>query len=45
MLSQGRVLDLLHDDRLIDAANDPELIAELKNLDFKAALNYAARER
>jgi hypothetical protein len=44
MLAEGRLFDLLQDDRLIEAANDPELAAQLKRFDFKAALDYAARE-
>ncbi len=42
MLEQGRLWDLLQDDRLIEAANDPDLARQIKSLDFKAALEYAA---
>lgn len=45
MLAQGRLLDLLQDDRLIEAANDPELAVHLKKFDLKGALDYAASER
>lgn len=45
MISSGRLLDLLQDDRLIEAANDPELAAQLKRFDFKGALEYAAQGR
>jgi hypothetical protein len=42
MLEQGRLWALLQDERLIEAANDPELARQIKRLDFKAALDYAA---
>lgn len=44
MLEQGRLWDLIQDDRLIDAANDPQLAAQLKKFDFKSALDHAAGE-
>ncbi len=43
MISQGRLLDLLQDERLIEAANDPELAAQLKRFDFNGALEHASR--
>ena len=43
MLQQGRLWDLMQDDRLIEAANDPELAAEIKKFDLKKALDYAAK--
>ncbi|MDQ6859943.1 MAG: CvpA family protein [Verrucomicrobiota bacterium] len=45
MLEQGRLWELLQDDRLIEAANDPELAAQLKKFDFKKALDYAAKSQ
>ncbi|MDQ6656269.1 MAG: hypothetical protein M3Y80_10705 [Verrucomicrobiota bacterium] len=41
MLEQGRLWELLQDDRFIEAVNDPELAKQLKRLDFKAALQHA----
>lgn len=43
MLEEGRFWDLLQDERLIEAANDPELGRQLKKFDLKAALDHAAR--
>lgn len=43
MLEQGQLWDLLQDDRMIEAVNDPELAAQLKKFDLNAALDYAAR--
>ena len=43
MIEQGRLLDLLRDERLIEAANDPTLTAEIKRFDFNGALDYALR--
>jgi hypothetical protein len=44
MVSQGRLLELIQDHRIIDAANDPELHARLKKFDLNAALNYALQK-
>lgn len=44
MIQKGRFFDLLQDDRLIEAANDPDLAERMKKFDFKAALDYAVRE-
>ena len=44
MLSQGRLLELIQDHRIIDAANDPELHARLQKFDLNAALNYATQK-
>jgi hypothetical protein len=43
LLEEGRLWALIQDERLIDAANDPELAAELKKFDLKKALEYAAK--
>ena len=43
MLAQGRLLELIQDHRIIDAANDPELRERLKHFDVMAALNYAVQ--
>ncbi len=42
MLEEGRLWALLQDERLIEAANDPELARQLKSFDLKKALDYAA---
>jgi uncharacterized membrane protein required for colicin V production len=44
MLTQGHLLELIQDHRIIDAANDPELHARLKKFDLNAALNYALQK-
>ena len=44
MLRDGRYLDLLQNDKLIDAANDPDLRALLKKFDLNAALDYALQK-
>jgi hypothetical protein len=44
MLEEGRLWALLQDDRLIEAANDPELARQLKSFDLRKALDYAARQ-
>src|SRR5438105_10676629 len=44
MVSQGRLLELIQDHRIVDAANDPELHARLKKFDLNAALNYATQK-
>ena len=42
MLQEGKLWALLQDDRLIQAANDPELAAQVKKFDLRKALDYAA---
>ena len=44
MATQGRLLELVQDPRIIDAANDPDLRARLKKFDINAALNYATQK-
>lgn len=44
MLSQGQLLELIQDHRIIDAANDPELRERLKKFDVNAALTYATQK-
>ena len=41
MIAQGRVLDLLQDQRIIDAANDPMLAKQIKEFDLRHALDYS----
>ncbi|MFL6531254.1 MAG: CvpA family protein [Chthoniobacterales bacterium] len=45
MLQEGKLWALLQDDRLIQAANDPELAAQVKKFDLRKALDYAANPR
>jgi uncharacterized membrane protein required for colicin V production len=45
MVAQGRLLELIQDPRIIDAANDAELRARLKKFDLNAALNYATQKQ
>jgi hypothetical protein len=42
MIAQGRYLDLLQNQRVIDAANDPVLANRIKKFDLRRALDYAA---
>jgi uncharacterized membrane protein required for colicin V production len=44
MLAQGQWLELVQDNRIIDAANDPDLRARLRKFDVNAALNYALQK-
>jgi uncharacterized membrane protein required for colicin V production len=44
MAVQGRLLELVQDPRIIDAANDSDLRARLKKFDINAALNYATQK-
>src|SRR5256714_13742586 len=44
MLTQGQLLELIQDHRIIDAANDPDLRARLKKFDLNAALTYALQK-
>jgi membrane protein required for colicin V production len=44
MIAQGRFLDLIQDQRLIDAANDPALANRIKKFDLQRALDYATEK-
>jgi len=44
MLAQGQLLELIQDQRIIDAANDPDLHERLKKIDLNAALDYALQK-
>jgi len=44
MIAHGRVLDLLQDRRIIDAANDPMLREQIKKFDLQHALDYATQK-
>jgi hypothetical protein len=45
MIAQGRFLDLIQDQRLIDAANDPALANRIKKFDLQRALDYAIQQK
>ena len=45
MIAQGRFLDLLQNQRIIDAANDPTLADQIKKFDLQRALDYAVQQK
>ncbi len=45
MIEHGRLLELLQDQRLIDAANDPALAAQVESFQFQKALDYATKRK
>jgi hypothetical protein len=45
MIAQMRFVDLLRNQRIIDAANDPTLVERIKKFDFNAALDYAVEQK
>ena len=45
MIAQGRYLDLLQNQRVIDAANDPVLADRFKKFDLQRALDYAVEQK
>jgi membrane protein required for colicin V production len=45
MIARGRYLDLLQNQRVIDAANDPVLANRLKQFELQRALDYAIEEK
>ena len=44
MIAQGRFFELLRDQRIVDAMNDPTLAAQVKRFDLKKALDHAAKK-
>ena len=44
MIAHGRFLDLLRNQRIIDAANDPTLADRIKKFDLQKALDYAIQK-
>ena len=44
MIAQRRFLDLLRNQRIIDAANDPVLAEGIKKFNFQRALDYALEQ-
>jgi hypothetical protein len=45
MITQGRFLDLLQNQRIIEAANDPSLAERIKKFDLQRALDYAVEQK
>ncbi len=45
MIAQGRFVDLLQNDKVLRAANDPALIEQIKKFDLNAALDYAVEQK
>jgi uncharacterized membrane protein required for colicin V production len=45
LIAQGRYLELLQDERIIDAANDPTLFDQIKRFDLSNALDYALKQQ
>jgi uncharacterized membrane protein required for colicin V production len=45
MIAQGRFVDLLQNEEIIAAANDPTLAAELRKFDLQKALDYALEQK
>ena len=45
MIAQRRFLDLIQNQRLIDAANDPALAHRIKKFDLQRALDYAVEQK
>jgi hypothetical protein len=43
LVAQGRIFELLHNQHLIDAMNDPTLSARIKKFDLDRALDYALK--
>jgi uncharacterized membrane protein required for colicin V production len=43
MIAQGRFVDLLQNEKIINAANDPTLVEGLKRFDLQKALDYATQ--
>jgi Colicin V production protein len=45
MISQGRYIDLLQNQKILDAANDPELRSAVMKFDLDAALDFALEQK
>lgn len=44
LIAQGRVFDLLQNEKVLEASNDPALVAEIKSFDLRRALDYALEQ-
>ena len=45
LMAQGRFVDLLQNQKIRDAANDPELVRKIKQFDLQKALDYALEQK
>ena len=45
LIASGQVFELMKNQHMIDALNDPSLQARIKNFDFERALDYALQKR
>ena len=45
LIAQGRFFDLLHNEKILDAANDQQLIQGIKKFDMQQALDYAVKRQ
>jgi len=45
MVAQGRFVDLLQNEKIINAANDPAVVEEVKKFDLQRALGYAVEQQ
>lgn len=44
LIAQHRFFDLLQNDKILEAVNDPTLARQIKNFDWKGALDYALEQ-
>jgi membrane protein required for colicin V production len=44
LIAQGRFVDLLQDDKILDTVNDAALAQQVRKFDFKGALDYALKK-
>jgi hypothetical protein len=44
MIEQGRFIELLQNQRIIDAVNDPTLVEQIKKFDLQQALDHATKK-
>jgi hypothetical protein len=45
LVARGRFFDLLQNQKILDAANDPQLVQQIKKFDFQRALDYATHSQ
>ena len=45
LIARGHFVDLLQNDKVLDAANDRELVNQIKKFDLKGALDYATQSQ
>jgi len=44
MIAQGRLFELLQNEKIRDVLNDPTIIKQIKNFDLQRALDYALQQ-